>query len=98
MHETAMFAWQTARWDRTAAQMFLGMSSSVTDVIAALTPQQIRIIAAREPRAIRVRWADDPPLWRDLLAAASTGDQKRLATLHLHAKLLLASELAQLRD
>lgn len=74
------------------------MSPSVTDVIGALTPQQIRAIATRESQAIRVRWANDPQFWRDLLIAAEAGDQKGLAALHLHAKLSLCSELAQLSD
>ncbi len=97
MHETTIFAWQTARWDRTVAQMSLGMSPSVADFIAALTPQQIRAIAARESQGIRVRWADDPRLWRDLLTAAKAGDGEKLAELHLYAKLLMCSDLAQLR-
>ncbi|MGH8240084.1 MAG: hypothetical protein ACREXP_24145, partial [Steroidobacteraceae bacterium] len=89
MHETAMFAWQTARWDRTVAQMSLAMSPSVADVIAALTPQQVRAIAARESQCIRVRWADAPRFWRDLLMTAKAGDVEKLAELHLHAKLLV---------
>lgn len=97
MHETTIFAWQTARWDKTVAQMSLGMSLSVADVIAALTPQQIRAIAARERQGVQVRWADDPRFWRDLLSAAKAGDDQKLAELHLHAKLLMTSELAQLR-
>jgi hypothetical protein len=98
MHETIMFAWQTARWDQTAAQISLGMAPSVINVIAALTPQQIRVIASRESQAVRIRWANDPYFWRDLLVAAKAGEQKRLATLHLHAKLLLCSEIAHLRE
>lgn len=93
MHETTMFAWQTARWDRTVAQMSLGMSLSVAEVVAALTPQQIRALATRESQGIQVRWADDPRLWRDLLLAAKAGDEEKLAELHLHAKLSLCSEL-----
>lgn len=81
------------RWDRTVAQMALGMSPSVAEVIAALTPQQIREVAARESQGIRVRWADDPRFWRDLLMSAKAGDGEKLAELHLHAKLLLSSEL-----
>lgn len=96
MHETIIFAWQTARWDRTVAQMSLGMSPPVAELIAALTPRQIRAIAARESQGIRVRWADDSRFWRDLLVAAKAQDDERLAELHLHAKLLLCGELAQL--
>jgi len=98
MQETMMFAWQTARWDRSTAQLLLGMSSGVANVIAALTPQQVRTIAAREPHAVRVRWGDDPWFWRDLLYAASRSDQQRLAALQLTGKLRICSELAEMRD
>lgn len=96
MHEAIMFAWQTARWDRTVAQVSLGMARPVAELIAALTPQKIRAIAARESQGIRVRWANDGRYWRDLLVCAKAGDDEKLAELHLHAKLLLCSELVQL--
>lgn len=96
MHELTIFAWQTARWDRTVAQISFGMSASVVDLIAALTPQQVRAIATQESQSMRVRWADDPRFWQDLLMAAKAGDDEKLAEIHLHAKLLLCGELAQL--
>lgn len=95
MHETVMFAWQTARWDRTVAQMVLGMSRSVAELISSLTPRQILAIATRESQSIGVRWANDPRFWRDLLLAAQTGNDERLADVQLHAKLLFCSELAR---
>lgn len=97
MHETTMFAWQTARWDRTVAQMSLAMSPSVVAIVAGLTPQQIRAISTREKRAVRIRWAADAQFWRDLLMAAEARNNERMAALHLHAKLLLCGELAQLQ-
>jgi hypothetical protein len=96
MHEVIMFAWQTARWDRTVAQLSLGMTPSVADTVAALTPQKVREIAARESQAVEIRWANNPVFWRDVLVAASEGSDERLAELHLHAKLLLCGELAKL--
>ena len=96
MNEMTMFAWQTARWDQTVAQLSLGMTPSVAKVIAALTPKQVREISARESQVIEVRWANDPPFWRDLLLAAMAGSDERLAELRLHAKLLLCGELSQL--
>lgn len=97
MHETVMLAWQTARWDHTVAQMSLAMSPSVVAIVSALTPQQVRVISARECHAIRVRWVDDLQFWRDLLAAAALRDGDRLRQLHLHAKLLLCSELTNIQ-
>jgi hypothetical protein len=97
MHEVTMFAWQTARWDRTVAQLSLGMTPSVAEIIAALTPQQVREIAAREEQVVEFRWANNAVFWRDLLVAATEGSDERLAELHLHAKLLLCGELAEFR-
>lgn len=98
MQETLMFAWQTARWDRLTAQFLLGMSFHVANIIAGLTPQQVRTIAEREPHAVRIRWGDDPLYWRDLLSAASMADFQRLATLQLTGKLRICSELTDIRD
>jgi hypothetical protein len=98
MQETMMFAWQTARWDRLAAQFLLGMSSRVANIIAAMTPQQVRTVAVRDPHAVRIRWGDDPMFWRDLLSAASRADHQRLAMLQLTGKLRICSELADIRD
>lgn len=98
MQETLMFAWQTARWDRLAAQFLLGMSFRVANIIAGLTPQQVRTIAEREPQAVRIRWGDDPVFWQDLLSAASMADYQRLATLKLTGKLRICSELTDIHD
>ena len=48
MLETLMFAWQSARQDRTVALMAFAMSSSVAETIAGLSPRQIRMIANRD--------------------------------------------------
>jgi len=89
MLETLMFAWQTARQDRTVALMAFAMSSSVAEIIAGLTPRQIRTIATRESHTVQIRWASNLPFWHDLLMAAQEDDEKQLAALHLHAKLML---------
>jgi hypothetical protein len=96
--EIVMFAWQTARWDETVAELSFGMSSAVARVIATLTPQKIRAIALREHAATRVRWDDDSQLWRELLSAAKANHEEKLASLHLQAKLLLCSELTRLPE
>jgi hypothetical protein len=96
MHEAIMFAWQLVGSDRTTAIMSFGMIAAVAKIIAELTPKEIREIASLEHSAITIRWAKDVQLWRDLLAAASEGDDDRLAALHLHAKLLLCSNLPQI--
>lgn len=98
MHETTMFAWQTARWDKTVAQLSLGMTSGVVAIVATLTPQQIRVIATTQSEGIRVRWDDDVQFWRELLKAANAKEARKLAELHLLAKLRLCGGIAQLRS
>jgi hypothetical protein len=93
MHELMMFAWQTACWGRSVASMCFGMSPPVISIIAALTPHQIRAAASREGASVRIRWADDLLFWEDLLVAAQIGDEKTLATLHLHGKLMLCGHV-----
>jgi hypothetical protein len=95
MQETIIFAWQLVGSDRTTAIMSFGMLAPVAGIIAELTPKDIREISTREHSAVRIRWADDVRLWRDFLLAANAGDDDRLAALHLHAKLLICSEIPQ---
>src|ERR1700722_11709293 len=89
MLEVLMFAWQTARQDKAVALMAFAMSSPVAEIIAELTPRQIRTIAARESQTVQNRLARGLGFWEDLLVAAQEGDEKRLAELPLHAKLML---------
>ena len=95
MHEAMMFAWQLVGSDRTTAMMAFGILGRVTEIIAELTPKDIREIATREHSAITIRWADDVKLWREFLVAANAGDDNRLAALHLQVKLLLCGDLPQ---
>lgn len=93
MHEVSLFAWQTARWDKTVARMSLGMAPAVCDLLASLTPRQILAIASREFRAISVRWAGDSVFWGEMIDAATVADTVRLADLRLHAGLRMCSEM-----
>ncbi|HWS63297.1 MAG TPA: flagellar transcriptional regulator FlhD [Steroidobacteraceae bacterium] len=95
MLETLMFAWQTARQDRTVALMAFAMSSSVAETIAGLSPRQLRMIANRDSHSAQIRWASNLAVWQDLLTAAQAGDEKGLAALHLHAKLMLCGEMVK---
>jgi len=94
VQETLMFAWQMARSDRIAAQVSFAMRPPVAQMIGALTPRQVRDIASRRRGDIQLRWHEDGHFWGDLLLAAETGDDERVAELQLHAKLLLLGPLA----
>lgn len=96
MHEAMMFAWQLVSADQTTAIMSFGMFAPVAQIIAELTPKDIREIAIRDHSAITLRWADDVQLWREFLVAAKAGDDNRLAAVHLQVKLLLCGDLPQI--
>ena len=93
MNEMLIFAWHTAKWDRGVARLSLGMSPVVTELMAALTPQQLARVSAQHSGALRLRWQNDSEFWTRLLVAARDGDEEALADIHLHANLLLAGEL-----
>ncbi len=98
MYETLMFCWQMVSSNRTVAMTSFAMSSAVVDMIAALTPRDVRAIADRQRSAVQVRWNSDHGFWRDMLQTALDADEGRLSTLHLHAKLMLVGELVSALD
>jgi hypothetical protein len=93
MSETLVFAWHTAKWDKSVARLSLGMSPGVAEQIAAQTPQQLASISAKHFGALRLRWHDDREFWARLLMAARDGNEEVLSDIHLHANLLLCGEL-----
>jgi hypothetical protein len=93
MQETLIFAWHTAKWDRRVARLSLGMSPTVAESIAGLTPRQLATISSHHSAALRLRWQDNADFWGRLLVVARSDDQEALIEIHLHAKLLLCGEL-----
>jgi hypothetical protein len=94
--ETLMLAWPTARDDQHAASLMFGMSSSVAERVAALTPQHIEQIASRHSRELRPRWEHRPMYWRTLLVAAQGRDDAALREVHLYSLQLIASEVQKI--
>jgi hypothetical protein len=97
-HETIMFAWQLVGSNRMAAMLAFGMIPPVAEMLATLTPRDLPEIAARHPSAACLRWVDDASLWSGILQAATSADEKRLARLRLHTKLLLCGDLVQMEE
>jgi hypothetical protein len=93
MGELLVFAWHTAKCDRRAARLSLGMSPGVVGNVAALTPQQLDIVSGRHSAALRLRWQGHADFWTRLVDASCSGDDLALAEVRLHAKLLLSGEL-----
>ncbi|MBB6095010.1 hypothetical protein HNQ60_003897 [Povalibacter uvarum] len=96
MRETLMLAWSTVAFDRGAASILLGMTPSVSAVIAGLGPQDVERIATRHSPHLRPRWEDFPAFWGKLLAAAHDSDEEALHEIHLHGAQLIGGELLPL--
>jgi hypothetical protein len=89
-----VFAWHLARANPLAARVILGMSDECTALIAARRLPELERVAEARPEWIRPRWEDKPEVWRQLLLAASTGQQLRLRQFQLRGLQLLARGLA----
>jgi hypothetical protein len=92
-HATLMLAWNSLRSDPATARVLLGMSQSVSNLIAGLKFEEIERIAHKRFRHVRPRWDDRPVVWRRLLLAAQSDDAKLLGAVNLHAVQLLTGEL-----
>jgi len=90
---TLVLAWNNLRADPAAARILLGMAAPVAEVIASLRFDEIDRIAQKRFRNVRPRWDDRPAVWRRLLVAAQTDDERRMAAFNLHGLQLLAGEL-----
>lgn len=95
MYETLMFCWQLVSSHRTVAMTVFAMTPGVLELVADLTPKDVRNIAARQGSALQVRWSADADFWRSWLQAALDADMDRLASLQMHAKTRLCGELVR---
>jgi len=93
MRETLMLAWSTVVLDRGTAGVLLGMTPGVSEIIAALGPQDVERTIARHNRHLRPRWEDFPAFWGRLLEAAQKGDEEALLEVRLYGLQLIGSEL-----
>ena len=90
---TLMLAWNSVRADAATARILLGMTLPVSKLIADLRLDEIDRIAQKRFRHVRPRWDDRPAVWRRLLLAAETDDEKLMHEVNLHGLQLLAGEL-----
>lgn len=94
---TLMLAWNSVRSDPTSAQVLLGMTRPVSEVIAGFKFEDIDRIARKRFAYARPRWEDRPATWRRLVAAAQTPDPKAMGAFKLHAVQLIAGDLLPTR-
>jgi hypothetical protein len=87
-----MFAWHTARINREAAIVFLGIAPAVATTMASMHLRLIDRIADRHYQHLRPRWEDRPAAWKQLLQSAQSGDASSMYAFHLRGLQLLSSE------
>lgn len=86
MYETLMFCWQMVGANAMVARSSFAMSEAVADMIAGLTPKDVRDVATRHHATIGIRWANDCWFWRRVLEAALRADNDEIAVLYRHGK------------
>jgi hypothetical protein len=89
------FAWHLARCQASAARLLLGMPAASVRELAAYTLGQVRALALRHPHWLRPRWTSHPLMWRELFAAAASGEPQRLERARLRGQTLIAAEARQ---
>jgi hypothetical protein len=92
-HATLMLAWNSLRAHPATARILLGMAQPVADLIAGLRFDEIARVAHQRFRHVRPRWDDRPAVWRRLLLAAHSDDERLMGEFNLHGLQLLAGEL-----
>jgi hypothetical protein len=84
-----ILAWYGVRADRYGANLLLGMSAAVSDIIAGLSLADIDRIAERQFCCVRPRWEDRPDLWLKLLSASQIPDIRRARDINLRGLQLI---------
>lgn len=89
------YAWHLACGEPAAARLFLGMPAQLAERLAARTLPEVFQLAEGEPGLLRPRWSDRVAVWRDLLAAAKSGEPAALERCRIRGLQLLAADARQ---
>lgn len=95
---TLTFAWHGMRTDPHLTQILLGCTKPVAEAIEALRLSDIDAIAESQFSYLRTRWEDRPLVWRQLLHAAESDDQSKMARCSLRSMQLLTAEMLNWRE
>ena len=95
-HQVFTNSWYIVRTQPLGAPLFLGMPAHCANLLRACTMRQITELANQHAGWLRPRWAGRVKIWRDLLAAAISGDGLQLEMARMHGLQLLAAELRAL--
>jgi len=87
-----VYGWHLARSRPRAACLVFGVTGAAVDSLAACSLSVLDAAAERHADSLRPRWATQTGFWRELLAAASAGADKRLHELLLGGVQRLAAE------
>jgi hypothetical protein len=87
-----VYGWHLARSRPRAACLVFGSTIGAVESLAACSLTALEAAADRNAESLRPRWCNQPGFWRELLAAASTGADRRLHELLLGGVQRLAAE------
>ena len=90
---TLILAWQIIRTAGEKASIVLGIADKVAEIIGELQLTELDRIADRRHRHLEPRWADQPAVWRLLLAAASASDRTATKRVDTYGLQLLTGNL-----
>jgi hypothetical protein len=97
-HQVFTNAWYIARTQPIGAPLYLGMPLHCANLLRGCTMRQVTELANQHAGWLRPRWAGRVRIWRDLLAAAISGEGLALQMARLHGVQLLAMELKALEQ
>ena len=89
---TLVYAWHLARSRPRAACLVFGATIFAVESLAACSLAVLEAAAERHAENLRPRWANQVGFWRELLATASAGADKRLHELLLGGIQRLAAD------
>jgi hypothetical protein len=87
-----VYGWHLARSRPRAACLVFGATISAVESLAACSLAALEAAAERNAEALRPRWANQLGFWRELLATASAGADRRLHELLLGGIQRLAAD------
>jgi hypothetical protein len=97
-HQAFTNAWYLVRTQPAGAGLYLGMSDYCAGLLRSYTVRQVTELAHQQAGRLRPRWAGRVRVWRELLAAAISGEGLALEMARLHGVQLLAMELKALEQ
>lgn len=87
-----VYGWHLSRSRPRAACLVFGCTGAAVEALAACSLTALEAAAERNASQLRPRWPNQTTFWRELLAAASAADERRLHELQLGGIQRLAAD------